>query len=101
MDRRRTTIAHRQNNVTLESAVEIDIRFYLNKLIVSHDLGEPDCLSFREWLKKFHGKFIVINVKEEGLEELIQAEIQPYQHIEWVILDETVPFIYKYCELTI
>lgn len=66
-------IKHRVNN--LESlkktpdkyGVEIDLRSENKKIFLSHDPFTKGPL-FKNWLKNFNHKIIVLNVKEEGLE---------------------------------
>ena len=50
---------------------EIDIRSYGNDLILQHDPFVKGEL-FNEWIKFFKHKFLILNVKEEGLESLIK-----------------------------
>ena len=66
-------ILHRVNtieqlqSVPIEFGVEVDIRSWGEKLIIHHEpfiKGE----SFKEWLKSFKHKMLILNVKEEGLE---------------------------------
>ena len=70
------TICHRINSIKqlkqipYNYGVEVDIRDYKNKLILNHDPfknGE----SFLDYLKHFNHKFLIINVKSEGIENKI------------------------------
>lgn len=69
-------IKHRVNNLeTLKKTpnkygVEIDLRSEKEKIFLSHDPFTKGAL-FEDWLKNFNHKIIVLNVKEEGLEEKI------------------------------
>ena len=69
-------IKHRVNNLkTLKKTqskygVEIDLRSENNKIFLSHDAFTKGVL-LEDWLKNFNHKIIVLNVKEEGLEEKI------------------------------
>ena len=69
-------IKHRVNSVAdlkktnAEFGVEIDLRSENNKIYLHHDpfkKGE----TFEKWIKQFRHKIIVLNVKEEGLEDRI------------------------------
>ena len=69
-------ICHRINttrqllNTPKKYGVEIDIRTFNNEIILHHDplrKGEK----FREWLKKFDHNFLILNIKEEGLEKYV------------------------------
>ena len=70
-------ICHRKNTIKqlidtpIEYGVEIDVRSYNNKIVLNHDPmrnGE----TFNNWIKKFNHKFLIINIKEEGLEKYIR-----------------------------
>ena len=66
-------IKHRVNNsknlnkLNINYGVEIDLRSYNKDIYLHHDpfkKGEK----FKNWIKKYNHKLIVLNVKEEGLE---------------------------------
>ena len=77
-------IHHRRNTKKLldqtnyNYGLEIDIRSYKNDLILSHD-PYINAESFDEWLKYYNHKFLVLNIKEEGLEEKIFSLMQKYK----------------------
>ena len=67
-------IEHRKN--TLQECVrvspfngaEIDLRGHNGRIVLAHDFGEVGC-EFKEWLDSFKGEFLVINIKEMGIED--------------------------------
>ena len=67
-------ISHRRNlikelkSTPREYGVEIDIRTRGNDLILHHDPYEHGVL-LKEWLKFYNHSFLILNVKEDGLEE--------------------------------
>ncbi len=67
-------IKHRVNSVkepqeTLDDlGVEIDGRAWRNDIIINHEPFE-DGVSLKSWLSNFKHKFLIINVKEDGLEK--------------------------------
>ena len=69
-------ISHRVNSIkglldTKKSyGVEVDIRSKSSELIIHHDPFQ-DGEKFLEWLKYFSHKFLILNVKEEGLESAL------------------------------
>ncbi len=74
--------------------VEIDLRTYHGEVVVQHDIfsdGEP----FTKWLKSFHHKFLIINVKEEGLEVTINKLLDSYSIKDWAYLDQSFPYLVK------
>ena len=71
-----TIIYHRVNTLKkllstpTSYGVEIDIRSYNEELIIHHD-PFTEGLLFKTWLENYNHKFLVVNIKEEGLEEQI------------------------------
>ena len=93
-------IHHRRNNIDLISktpshyGVEIDIRSYKDELIVSHN---PLCkgIKLRELLNYFNHKFLIINIKEEGLEKEILSMMIEFNINSFFLLDQSFPFLLK------
>ncbi|MAZ07787.1 MAG: hypothetical protein CMM99_04940 [Rickettsiales bacterium] len=69
-------IYHRINSIKqlkkipYKYGVEIDIRDYKNELILNHDPFKKGD-KFLEYLKHFKHKFLIINIKSEGIEKKI------------------------------
>ena len=58
--------------------VEVDLRDYKKKIILSHDpfkSGE----SFDEFLKKYDHKFLILNIKSEGIEFTILKSLKKFK----------------------
>ena len=94
-------IKHRQNfkidcNNNLISGAEIDVRIHKRELVLSHD---PFCdgIKLIDWIKSFNYQLLIINVKEEGLEKSILEIINKSNVKNFFILDETIPFIIRFC----
>lgn len=91
-------VEHRKNtieelrSVSIEHGVEIDIRSQGNRLILHHD---PFCdgTDFEEWLEYYDHKFLILNVKEEGLEKRIKALIDKKGITNYFYLDLSFPFL--------
>ena len=93
-------IFHRRNNLQslldtpTKYGVEIDIRSKGDELIISHDPyqnGEK----FSEWIKYYNHGTLILNVKEEGLEEKIINYIHLYKIKSYFFLDQSFPFLIK------
>lgn len=93
-------IAHRKNTIAelcatpLQYGIEMDIRSYGNDLVVHH---EP-CVKgelFSEWLTNFHHKTLILNVKEEGLEDRVLELVHHYEIEDYFFLDQSFPFLVK------
>lgn len=93
-------VEHRKNTigelraVPLHHGVEIDIRSDGENLILHHD---PFCkgTNFEEWLEYFNHRFIILNVKEEGIEGRIQELLDKRNIKDYFYLDLSFPFLIK------
>ncbi|MDN3573832.1 hypothetical protein [Methylobacterium longum] len=93
-------IAHRRNSTGQLTAtptkfgVEVDVRSEGDELIVQHDpfaKGEK----FEIWISSFQHGTLIINVKEEGLEERIETILTARGVKKFFFLDQSFPFIIK------
>ena len=93
-------ILHRVNlsidlkTIPKKFGVEVDIRSSNGNLILQHDpfkQGE----TFIKWLDFWKGQFLVLNVKEEGLEEEIQRILSKREIKNYFFLDQSFPFLVK------
>ncbi len=93
-------ILHRRNtlydlkNTSKEFGIEIDIRSYKGQLILQHDpfiKGEY----FSEWIKYYKHGTLILNVKEEGLENKILDILSINKINSFFFLDQSFPFIIK------
>lgn len=74
--------------------VEIDIRTYGSNLIVSHDPFVPGII-FSNWLESYSHNLLIINVKEDGLEEHVMTLLKQYNIENFFFLDQPIPSLYK------
>ena len=93
-------VAHRKNsidellNTPTDLGVEVDIRSAGKELYISHDPFSSGPL-FKEWIKHYQHQLLILNVKEEGLEEAL-ITIMNENHIKnFFFLDQSFPFIVK------
>jgi len=93
-------ICHRKNTikqlveVPTNFGVEIDVRSYKNKIILNHspmEIGE----SLDKWLKFYKHKFLIINIKEEGLETYIYKILKKNKIKDFFFLDQSFPYLIK------
>ena len=93
-------IAHRRNNIQslrdtpTKYGVEIDIRSIGRDLIISHDPYKKGEI-FSEWIKFYNHGTLILNVKEEGLEEEIIKYLDLYKIKSYFFLDQSFPFLLK------
>lgn len=97
-------IAHRRNTIEelnatpREYGVEVDIRTNNGELIIHHDpltLGE----NFEAWLKHYQHDTLILNVKEEGLEQPLINLMKRYRISDYFFLDQSFPFLVKWSKL--
>ena len=80
------------NSVNPMHGVEIDIRTYSGNLILAHDpFIEGELLI--NWLQAWKGQPIILNVKEDALEEKILELLSTYSVTEFFFLDQSYPSI--------
>lgn len=93
-------IAHRRNTrrelqgTPRELGVEIDLRSQGDTLVLHHDpfvAGEP----FEPWLADYAHRFLILNTKEEGLEDRLLGMMAERGIEDFFFLDQSFPFLVK------
>lgn len=93
-------IRHRVNSsrdlilTPVHYGVEIDIRSSGQDLIIHHDPFAEGEL-FEKWFAEFRHKTLILNVKEEGLEERLCALMDRRGITDYFFLDQSFPFLMK------
>ena len=70
--------------------VEIDLRDYKKKIILSHNPFKSGD-GFYEFLKKYNHKFLILNVKSEGIEPRILKILKKFKIKNYFFLDCSFP----------
>lgn len=92
--------AHRKNTIEelrqtpTEYGVEIDLRTHDGHLILQHDPFSSGIL-FEKWLEHFHHRFLILNVKEDGLEKTILDLLTKKNIHHFFFLDQAMPTLIK------
>jgi hypothetical protein len=93
-------IAHRRNTTEqlratpTDQGIEVDIRSEGQRLIIHHDpfaAGED----FEEWIKAYRHRLLILNTKEEGLEQRLLAIMARHGIADFFFLDQSFPFLIK------
>lgn len=93
-------IAHRRNTLAelLETptdyGVEVDIRSFGKRLVMHHDPfieGED----FAKWIDNYRHGTLILNVKEEGLEQRLLGLMTERGIEDFFFLDQSFPFLIK------
>jgi len=80
----------------IDYGCEIDLRNHGHRLTVCHDAFDDRAIDFEDWLMHYNHKFLIVNVKEEGLEEAILPLLKSRGINSFFILDESFPYIMKW-----
>ena len=93
-------VAHRINTikelemVPSKFGIEVDITNYTDKLILAHDpfvKGE----NFEIFIKHFKHRFIIINIKTEGIEYKVLEILKKFKIDNYFFLDCSFPMMFK------
>ncbi len=93
-------IKHRVNTIkelvriNPKYGVEIDVRSDQNKLLLNHDPFKKG-IDFDSFLKNFKHNFLIVNVKEEGIENKILNKLNKNKIRNFFLLDVTIPQLTK------
>ena len=87
------------NSTDTKYGVEVDIRSFGNSLIIHHDPFHSGVL-FEEWLSHYRHGTLILNVKEEGLEERLITLMNSYNITDYFFLDQSFPYLIKYSSVT-
>ncbi len=90
---RRNTIEELQQTDTA-LGIEVDIRSHGRDLVIHHDPyvnGER----FDEWVKHYRHRLLILNVKEEGLEDRLIALMDTHGIRDFFFLDQSFPFLIR------
>jgi len=74
--------------------VEIDLRSRNDQVILEHDPFKSGEI-FEEWLTAWNEQLLVLNIKEEGLEEKILKILARFEIDNYFFLDQSFPFMQK------
>jgi hypothetical protein len=93
-------VAHRINTIEELSqlqddiAIEFDIRDRCEQLIVQHD-PYKNGICFEDFLPYLKNRFLIVNIKSEGIEYKVLDLLKKYNITTFFLLDCTIPMIYK------
>ena len=93
-------IRHRRNThgelaeISTDHGAEIDIRSQGDSLVLHHEPYEAGT-SFEDWLENYRHGTLILNVKEEGLEEQCLKLMVQHGIEDFFFLDQSFPFLVK------
>ena len=93
-------IRHRRNTheelaeISTEHGAEIDIRSQGDSLVLHHEPYEAGT-DFEDWLENYKHGTLILNVKEEGLEDRCLELMAKHGIDDFFFLDQSFPFLVK------
>jgi hypothetical protein len=93
-------IAHRRNTIEelhatpRDLGIEVDIRSHGSALIIHHDPLVPG-VRFDQWFSAYEHGLLILNVKEEGLEDALLGAMRERGKEDFFFLDQSFPFLVK------
>ncbi len=79
--------------------VEIDLRTFGSEIVIHHDPFHKG-VKFSEWLQYYNHEFLVLNVKEDGLEPFILDIIKKFKIKKYFFLDQPIPSLFKFSKIS-
>lgn len=81
---------------------ESDVRDYKGRLVISHNVADDSCQDAEEvfrWLAEYGGKYcFAINIKADGLKDLLMNYIMRYRITNYFLFDMSVPQMVEFDE---
>ncbi len=75
--------------------IETDLRYFDNKIVISHDLPNKSCNSFDDLLELYNelqsNQPLALNIKSDGLFDLINSSLQKYKITNYFLFDMSIP----------
>lgn len=75
--------------------IETDIRDYCGRLVVSHNVADEKCIDFEMVLEAYSkmnsNAYLALNVKADGIQELLKKLLDKYQITHYFVFDMSVP----------
>jgi hypothetical protein len=75
--------------------IEFDVRYYQHELAIHHDPFVPG-QAWGPWLDAYRHRFMVANIKSEGVEATVIKELEGRNITDYFMLDMSLPFMVKY-----
>ena len=94
-------IAHRRNtpeqlrDTPPGYGIEVDIRSQGDRLVIHHDPFVAEAPDFEAWLAEYRHGTLILNVKEEGLEDRLLALMASRGITDFFFLDQSFPFLVR------
>lgn len=75
--------------------IETDVRDYMEKLVVSHNVATSECFLFEDVLRAYREAKsdmpLAINIKADGIQDLIRADLDKFDIKNYFVFDMSIP----------
>ena len=82
---------------------ESDVRDYRGRLVISHNIADEFCQDAEEvfeWLHEFNDEYcFAINIKADGLKDILRSYIDKYKISNYYLFDMSVPQMVEFREM--
>lgn len=82
---------------------ESDVRDYMGKIVISHNIADASCQGAEQvfkWLHEFNDQFcFAINIKADGLKDILNACLSKYSITNYFLFDMSVPQMVEFREM--
>lgn len=83
--------------------IESDVRDYMGKLVISHNIADDSCQKAEEvfgWFRQFNNNLcFAVNIKADGLKGLLKDCIEKYGIENYFLFDMSVPQMVEFREM--
>lgn len=84
-----------ERSLSLNFGIEVDIRDYKSKIVISHDLPNINSPKLSELLdiysREKNKPFIALNIKSDGLQQDLKTALDKYKINNYFVFDSSVP----------
>lgn len=82
---------------------ESDVRDYMGRMVISHNIADASCQDAEEvfeWLHEFNDEYcFAINIKADGLKNILQSFFNKYNIKNYFLFDMSVPQMVEFREM--
>ncbi len=75
--------------------IETDVRDYVEKLVVSHNIATSECFLFEDVLKAYKESGsdmpLAINIKADGIQDILRADLNKFNIKNYFVFDMSIP----------
>lgn len=84
---------------------ESDVRDYVGQLVISHNIADETCQDAEEvfrWLSAYGDQYcFAINIKADGLKDILKVYLEKYHIRNYFLFDMSVPQMVEFAEMSL